>query len=405
VQVHYDEGVAIYIGPEPCVGVREDGDEASVGEGIGQPLSRESQSPGADAVSSAEGNTFRTHHRKVRTTRRGRRTWHVQTLLAREPGDLAIMRHLPGCSPQLGQDVARGWCATPYDPRRLRPGIAELDREVDAGLACFREPNERTAMTRTHFVEGQILFREGDPADSVFRLLSGTVDILRELDGDPILLGTVDAGQLIGEMGVVENRPRSATARAASEVEVEILTATEFLDQIAGSPRAARELIQRLSQRLREADDRIVNNERRSGRAHGTRTDANSQTAIESVKQAYLAAKNPWLQRQFDTPLGLGDLPFVVGRGLVAREGLPPLQPDLKLDDTVPFRLSRNHFMIEKRDGSYYVRDLRSTLGTIVNGQPIGEHFRGDDAPLRTGENEVIAGGVDSQFVFSVFIA
>lgn len=44
MQVHYDEGVAIHIGPEPCVGVRKDGDEASVGEGIGQPLSRESQS-------------------------------------------------------------------------------------------------------------------------------------------------------------------------------------------------------------------------------------------------------------------------------------------------------------------------------------------------------------------------
>jgi hypothetical protein len=87
VQVHYDEGVAIHIGPEPCVGVRKDGDEASVGEGIGQPLSRESQSPGADAVSSAEGNTFRTHHCKVRTARRGRRTWHVQKLLGREPGD------------------------------------------------------------------------------------------------------------------------------------------------------------------------------------------------------------------------------------------------------------------------------------------------------------------------------
>jgi hypothetical protein len=58
VQVHYDEGVAIYIGPEPCVGVREDADEASVGEGIGQPLSRESQSPGADAVSSAEATCF-----------------------------------------------------------------------------------------------------------------------------------------------------------------------------------------------------------------------------------------------------------------------------------------------------------------------------------------------------------
>ena len=40
MQVHYDEGVAIHIGPEPCVGVRKDADEASVGEGIGCSLSR-----------------------------------------------------------------------------------------------------------------------------------------------------------------------------------------------------------------------------------------------------------------------------------------------------------------------------------------------------------------------------
>ena len=160
-----------------------------------------------------------------------------------------------------------------------------------------------------------------------------------------------------------------------------------------------------LSQRLREADDRIVNDERRSDRAHGTRKDADSHTAVESVNNAYLAAKSPWLQRQFRTPLGLGNLPFIVGRGPVAGEGRPPLPPDLKLDDTVPFRLSRNHFMIEKRDGSYYVRDLRSSLGTIVNGEPIGDQFRGDDAPLRAGENEVIAGGVGSPFVFSVFVA
>ena len=258
-------------------------------------------------------------------------------------------------------------------------------------------------MTRTHFAEGQVLFREGDSPDSVFRLLSGSVDILRELDGDPILLGTVGAGQFIGEMGVVENRPRSATARAASEVEVEILTPTEFFDQITHAPQAARELIQRLSQRLREADDRIVNDERRGGQAHNTHKDAES-AGVVSVNNAYLSAKSPWLRRQLHNPLGLGDLPFVVGRGSVAREGLPSLQPDLKLNDTVPFRLSRNHFMIERRDGSYYVRDLRSTLGTIVNGQSIGEHFRGDDGPLRAGENEVIAGGVDSPFVFSVFI-
>src|SRR6202035_1811571 len=181
---------------------------------------------------------------------------------------------------------------------------------------------ERTAMTGKHFAVGQLLFREGDPADSVFRLLRGAVDIFRELDGEAIRLGTVGAGQFIGEMGVVENRPRSATAQAASEVEVEILTPTEFFDQIARAPQAARELIQRLSQRLREADDRIVNDERRGSRADETRKDTAGPTAVQSVNNAYLAAKNPWLQRQLHTALGLGDLPFIVGREPVAGEGL-----------------------------------------------------------------------------------
>jgi CRP/FNR family transcriptional regulator, cyclic AMP receptor protein len=68
-------------------------------------------------------------------------------------------------------------------------------------------------MTRKHFTEGEVLFKEGDPPGHVFRLVSGVVEIFRELDGERIVLGTVGAGQFIGEMGVVENRPRSATAR------------------------------------------------------------------------------------------------------------------------------------------------------------------------------------------------
>ena len=69
-----------------------------------------------------------------------------------------------------------------------------------------------------------------------------------DVDGDTSLLWMLR--DVHGMTWVVENRRwRSATARAASEVEVEILTPTEFLDHIAGSPRAARGLIQRLSQR------------------------------------------------------------------------------------------------------------------------------------------------------------
>jgi len=46
VKVRDDEGVAIRIGPEPCVAVRKDVDEASVGEGAGQPLSHEIRNSG-----------------------------------------------------------------------------------------------------------------------------------------------------------------------------------------------------------------------------------------------------------------------------------------------------------------------------------------------------------------------
>ena len=58
MQVRYDEGIANHIGPEPCADFREDVGEASVGDSIGQPLSRESEiEPGADAVLIAEGET------------------------------------------------------------------------------------------------------------------------------------------------------------------------------------------------------------------------------------------------------------------------------------------------------------------------------------------------------------
>src|SRR4029450_3680582 len=88
VQVRYDEGVAIHIGPEPCVAVRKGGGEASVGGRIGQPVSLvKIHVLGAAAVAKAEGNTYGRVNASARTARRGRRTWHVQKLVAREPGD------------------------------------------------------------------------------------------------------------------------------------------------------------------------------------------------------------------------------------------------------------------------------------------------------------------------------
>jgi hypothetical protein len=101
VQVSYDEGLAIHIGPESCAVAREGFGEALTGGRIGRPLSRERflfwvPTP----CKMAEGNTFGRVIASARTTRRGQRPWHVQTLLAREPGDLAIDRSATAVGPR-----------------------------------------------------------------------------------------------------------------------------------------------------------------------------------------------------------------------------------------------------------------------------------------------------------------
>jgi hypothetical protein len=91
VKIRRDEGVANRIGPEPCGGIREGSVEASVGERIGQPLSRESlKVSGADVVGLTEGNMDGRVTASARPTRRGQRNWHVWKLVAREPGGLGF---------------------------------------------------------------------------------------------------------------------------------------------------------------------------------------------------------------------------------------------------------------------------------------------------------------------------
>ena len=61
--------------------------------------------------------------------------------------------------------------------------------------------------------------------------------------------------------------------------------------------------------------------------------------------------------------------------------------------------------MIAQSGGRLLVTDLGSTLGTLVNGQGIGQHFMKDTAPLHRGENYIVASGRDSPFAWSVTVS
>ena len=87
------------------------------------------------------------------------------------------------------------------------------------------------------FKAGDVLFHQGDDGDRVLQINTGGVEISRKVGRESVVLGYVQGGEWVGEMGVMEHRPRSATARAVADGSAEILTVQEFLDQVAGDPR------------------------------------------------------------------------------------------------------------------------------------------------------------------------
>ena len=127
------------------------------------------------------------------------------------------------------------------------------DAEVDAFAGFLLE---------RRVPEGEHLFHEGDPGDSLFVLLAGDVAVdVRGTHGDPLRVGRLGPGDVIGEQACIDPAPRSATVIATSNVLVVELTRTSLDRMSRELPRVASLLlgviIQELTERLRGVDRRI----------------------------------------------------------------------------------------------------------------------------------------------------
>jgi CRP-like cAMP-binding protein len=253
-----------------------------------------------------------------------------------------------------------------------------------------------------HFDPDAILFRQGDPSDDVILILAGSAEVLRETGNDAIVLGTVAAGEFVGEMGVLEGRARSATVRAAEAVEAELIERQAFLERVSAEPALAHKLLLRMSARLRDVEDVLT----QLYAAQGSEEAGQELVPVGSSDQAQtITLAGSTYGAKFligPNPIAIPHLPFTVGRR--HGDGEPPsvITPDLAIPEDAPHRLSRAHFSLLNDNGDILVRDLNSTLGTTVNGQPLGRDFPVDSAPLRKGENILVAGGDGSPFAFVV---
>jgi CRP/FNR family cyclic AMP-dependent transcriptional regulator len=258
-------------------------------------------------------------------------------------------------------------------------------------------PKRRVAMTELRFRAGEVIFREGDESTGVAQITSGEVEVVRMLGGTSIVLGRAGRGEFVGEMGVIERRPRSATVRALTEVTLHMLPRELFIERIAADRNLALSALLRLSERLHAMDDRVA------GQAAPASGEAEQPAQHELPVTLYAASE---LLAGLVPPEGIriSSFPFHVGRRPGGQEPPPAATVALQIEDHRPYRLSRLHFSVVRADEGFAVSDLTSTLGTEVNGEFLGETFAKARAALREGENRVVAGGVDSPFVFRIVV-
>ena len=102
------------------------------------------------------------------------------------------------------------------------------------------------------FRPGEALFLEGDEADSLHLVRSGSVAVLKTHNGEEVPLAYVPAGQHVGEMGLLGGHTRTATIRAAVRAQTVSVDANSFRQLLALSPTLEQSLTEEMSQRLRQ---------------------------------------------------------------------------------------------------------------------------------------------------------
>lgn len=109
-----------------------------------------------------------------------------------------------------------------------------------------------------NFRDGDVVFRESDASESVFVVVHGNVELTKSGDKGPVMLAMLNAGEVFGEMGILDRGLRSATALAIGDTRLEETPREDFLEAIKSEPEMAVAIMGKLVERLRRANDMLA---------------------------------------------------------------------------------------------------------------------------------------------------
>ena len=117
----------------------------------------------------------------------------------------------------------------------------------------------RQAAGERSFAAGQEIFKEGDPGDGVYVVKEGVVQISALVPGaERVVFARLLAGDFFGEMSLIDNQPRSATASAEQPCELYFIPRQAMMDMLERSPHFWPRLVEVMSHRQRDLNQKYV---------------------------------------------------------------------------------------------------------------------------------------------------
>lgn len=117
---------------------------------------------------------------------------------------------------------------------------------------------------RVSYSAGQTLFNQGDEGDAAYVILSGTADILVDSAAGPIKVAEAEPNSIVGEIAILCDVSRTATVKAAGQLETLRIRKEDFLRLLKEFPEMTVEILRVLADRLSHTTADLI--DARSGR-------------------------------------------------------------------------------------------------------------------------------------------
>jgi len=214
--------------------------------------------------------------------------------------------------------------------------------------------------------KGDFLFREGDLGTEMFILQEGQVEILKTVNGIDEQLAVLDKGDFFGEMSLLEDLPRTASARAITDCKVIRINGATFDQMLRTKPEIAVRIMRKLSRRLRQTDQML---REALGAGDHDSMQAPEMPALEKPPSAAAMAPQKLVHASgMEMHLSTSS-ETLIGR----RDPVTGIHPDVDLTPVDTQRsTSRRHAKIYRRGGKFFVCEEIGTMnGTFVNGERV----------------------------------